>query len=129
MRTTLGLLMIAALGTAACATDSFNPLETDPGEAGVTLEVVGCEYDQTTTVATATYELTSEKEHSTILLNGELSDESGVVIATTSGSISGVEPGKTYRDDLVFGGLSSEPEGEITCDVAFDFASGDFGGG
>ena len=130
MSRSIGLLLAvsAALTLAACS-DAFNPLETDPNEAGIDLQVTGCEYDQTSTVAKAIFELTSEKEYQTILVNGELSDESGVVIATTSTSVSGVEPGKTYREELVFGGLSSEPEGELSCDVSFDFASGGFGGG
>jgi hypothetical protein len=120
------LVVVAALALTACG-DLFNPLETDPGDAGIKLQVTACEYDQTTTVATATYELTSEKEYNTILLNGELSDASGVVIATTAGSLSGVQPGKTYRDEMVFG-LSSEPEGQVSCDVTFDFANPGFGG-
>lgn len=124
----LCLAVVCALTLGACA-DAFNPLETDQGEAGIDLQVTGCEYDTTSTVAKAIFELTSEKEYNTILVNGELSDESGVVIATTSTSVTGVEPGKTYREELVFGGLSSEPEGELTCDVSFDFASGGFGGG
>jgi hypothetical protein len=124
------LLAVAAALTLAACGDLFNPLETDPNEAGIDLRVVGCEYDTTSTVAKAIFELSSaEKEYATILVNGELSDESGVVIATSSTSVNGVEPGKTYRKELVFGGLSSEPQGELVCDVSFDFASGGFGGG
>lgn len=125
MKKALALLPLVVL-LVGCA-DAFNPLETDAGEAGIDLEVVGCEYDPTTTVATATFEIRSDKEYSTILVNGELSDDSGAVIATTSNSVSGVEPGKTYRKEMVFG-LTSEPEGQIRCDVSFDFANPGFGG-
>jgi hypothetical protein len=122
----LVLLVPVVLLLAACA-DAFNPLETDPSEAGINLQVVGCELDPATTVAKATFELTSDESYSTILLNGELSDESGVVIDTTSGSLSGVEAGKTYRDELTFGGVTSEPQGELSCDVSFEFANPGFG--
>lgn len=117
--------MPLVLALAACA--DFNPLETDQGDAGIDLQVVGCEYDTTTTVATATFELTSEQEYATILVNGELSDDSDAVIATTSTAVTGVDPGKTYREEMVFG-VTSEPQGEIRCDVSFEFANQGFGG-
>ena len=120
------LAVVSTLALGACA-DAFNPLETNPEDAGINLTVTGCTYDQTTTLATATFELTSaEKEYDTILVNGELSDASGVVIATTSTSVSGVEPGKTYREDMVFS-LTTPPDGEIACDVSFEFANAGFG--
>ena len=119
MRRPLLAVLGLALFVGAC---NFNPLETDQKEAGIKLEVVGCDQDPTSGVVTATIELTSEKEYSTILLQGEVSDESDVVIATTSSSVVGVLPGKTYRKELIFGGIP-EPQGQITCDVTFDFAS------
>ena len=117
-------LTVAALVLAGCSS-LFNPLEGDAEEAGVDLEVVGCEFDATTKVAKAIVEVTSEKDYSTILLNGELTDASGIVIATTSGSLTGVNAGKTYRHELVFG-LQGEPEGEVACDVTMEFAASDF---
>lgn len=124
MRRLLPAVMVCLL-LGACS--MFNPLETDQEEAGIDLKVVGCEQDPTSGVAQAIIELTSEKEYSTILLQGELSDESGVVIATTSSSVVGVQPGKTYRKELIFGGIP-EAQGELSCNVTFDFASAGIGG-
>jgi hypothetical protein len=120
------LVLVGTLLLGGCDAFDFNPLETDQREAGIELEVVGCERDDTSGVARAVVELTSEREYQTVLLQAELSDESGVVIATTSSSVVGVNPGRTYRKELVFGGIP-EPEGAISCDVTFDFASEGFG--
>ncbi len=120
----LALLLLTLTALSAC-TDAFSPLETDQESAGVRIEVTACEADATSGVVTATYELTSEQEYTSILLNGEVTDESGVVVATTAGSLSGVQAGRTYRDDLVFGSL--EAEGEITCNVTFEHATSPIG--
>jgi hypothetical protein len=115
-------ILLAAISLLLVGCELFNPLEGDQEEAGVEITVVACARDETSGVATATFELTSEKEYDTILVQGELSDSTGVVIATSSTSVVGVRPGRTYRQDIVFGS-PSEPEGELSCAVHFDFAS------
>ena len=127
MPSTLRLAAATSLLLALFACSGLNPLETDKEDAGIELKVVDCTYDETTMLAKASFELTSEKEYDTILVNGELSDESGVVISTTSTSVSGVEPGKTYRNEMVFGS-TEKPQGEISCAVDFEFANAGFGG-
>lgn len=105
-------IVVAAAGliTTACFGDlsDVNPVERDAGEAGIRIEVVGCELDETTGNVTATVEVTSEREYSTILVNLELVDAQGTVVATTSTSASNVQPGETYRLEMPL-----SPAGEL----------------
>jgi hypothetical protein len=93
-----------------------------PGGEDITVNVLSCNFDATTGLASAGFELTSEQEYRTVLLRGELSDESGIVIGTGTGSATDLKPGTPYRDEMVFS-LSSEPEGEVSCNVAVDLAN------
>ena len=104
----------------------FDPLETVPENAEVDISVVGCELDPDTGIITITFELTSDEEYRTVLLNGEASDGSDVVIATGSATVTNVRPGQTYRQDIVLASSSTPPQGEITCDVTLDFAQPGF---
>ncbi len=117
------LLIALVLGGTACFGGDFNPLEEDPEEAGITIEVTACEHNADIGNITATFELTSEEEYSTVLVNGEATDESGVVIATSSTSLINVQPGRTYRDSMVLSTPAAPPEGEVSCDVTLDFAN------
>lgn len=106
---------------AAC--DLADPaVERLPTGGDVTVNVVACDLDPATGLATATFELTAEEEYSSLLLHGELSDQSDVVFGTGTGSVTGVQPGKTYRDDIRFT-LTGEPQGQVTCDVRVELAN------
>jgi hypothetical protein len=59
--------------------------------------VVGCELDETTGNVTSTVEVTSERGYSTVLVDFELVDARGTVVASTSTSASNVRPRETYR--------------------------------
>jgi hypothetical protein len=110
----------AILGTTACGERILEQIP--PGGEDISVNVLSCGFDATTGLATATFELTSEQEYGSVLLRGELSDQSGIIIGTGTGSATGLEPGVPYRDEMVFS-LSSEPEGDVTCDVSIDLAN------
>lgn len=119
------LIRLAALGAflagMGCAPDPVIE-QIPPGGEDISVNVLTCEFDPTTGLANATFELTSQEDYSTVLLRGELSDETGIVIGTGTGSATNVVAGTPYRDDLVFS-LSSEPEGGVSCDVSIDLAN------
>ena len=123
-------IVVAAAGliTTACFGDlsDVNPVERDAGEAGIQIEVVGCELDETTGNVTATVEVTSEREYSTILVNFELVDAQGTVVANTSTSASNVQPVETYRLEMPL-----SPAGELgeafTCEADLSLATEPFG--
>ena len=116
------LLVLVVLLLPACS-DLFNPLEDDPEEAGITINVVECEVDESG-VPRATAEVTSEQAHDNVLLRGELIGDDGVVLQQTSTSLQGVKPGRTYRTRLTFGSISKEDaEGKLDCVVELDFAT------
>jgi hypothetical protein len=120
------LLTVAALLLTACLEGDPNPIEEDPGEAGVTIDVVGCERDEVTGNVMLTFELTSEQEYQSVLVNGEVRDATGTVLATSSASLLEVRPGQTYRGDMVLS-PAGEVEGELTCDAQLDFAQDPIG--
>jgi hypothetical protein len=121
-RTGWVVLLWIALTLPACGL--FGPtIEQIPsGGENITVNVTACEFDPTTGLATASFELISEEEYSSVLLNGELSEESGIVVGTGTGAVNGVEPDTTYRDDIVFS-LSGEPEGDVSCNVTVELAN------
>jgi hypothetical protein len=89
--------LVVAVSLTAC-TEALNPVERHAGEAGVTIEVTGCDLDEGTGIVTATAEVTSEEqEYSSILVDLRLVDAEGVVVASTSTSATNVTPGQTYR--------------------------------
>lgn len=123
------LVVAAGLVTAACFGDELgdlNPVERDAGEAGVAIEVTGCELDETTGNVTATVEVTSEREYQTVLIDVELVDAEGTVVATTSTSATNIQPGQTYRLDMPL-----SPAGELgvgfTCEADLNLATEPFG--
>ena len=123
-----GLASLAVLlAVPACFGQEVNPIEEDPGEAGVIIEVVGYERDDPSGNVMLTFELTSDREYQTVLVNGEVADETGTVLATSSASPLEVEPGQSYRGDMVLA-PAGDAEGELTCRAELDFAQDPIGG-
>jgi hypothetical protein len=125
----LAVLVLAALVTTACLGDDFgdiSPVERDADQAGVTIEVTGCELDETTGNVTATVEVTSEKEYETILVDFELADAQGTVVATTATSATSVQPGETYRLEMPLSPAGELGEG-FTCEADLNLATEPFG--
>ncbi len=122
------LTMAVALATAGCfgGDIDLNPVERDAGEAGIRIEVVGCEFDETTGNVTETVEVTSDKEYTTVLIDFKLVDAQGVVVASSSTSASNVQPGETYRLELPL-----TPSGDLgtgfTCEADLSLATEPFG--
>jgi hypothetical protein len=114
------LAFAVVLSTAACRERLLEQIPS--GGKNITINVTACDLDRATGLATATFELTSREEYSSVLLNAQLSDESGIVIGIGTGAVNGVEPGTTYRDDILFS-VSGEPEGEVSCNVGVELAN------
>ena len=110
------VVSVAVLTAAPACLDDLTPIERDAGEAGVTIEVVGCELDDVTGNVTETIELTSEREYVTVVVDFKLKDAEGTIVATTSTSASNVQPGETYRLSMPL-----SPSGELglgfTCEA------------
>jgi hypothetical protein len=122
----VGWFVAVATLLAAC-TEALDPLERDAGEAGITIEVTGCDLDEGTGLVMATAEVTSkEKEYSTVLVDFELVDSEGVVVASTSTSAANVKPGQTYRLQMPL-----SPAGELgsgfECRADLNLATEQFG--
>lgn len=115
----LALALIAGVG---CSPADLNPVEEDAGEAGISLRVVGCEPDPQTGIYTITYEVESEQEYNVVLVDGRLKDTSGVIVASSSGSVTNVAPGEVYRQEMVLS-PSGEPEGTLDCEASLDLAT------
>jgi hypothetical protein len=126
LRTVL-LFALATLVATACSGADLNPVEQDEERAGITIRVVGCELDPGTGIVTMTYEVESEREYQAVVINGSVKDESGVVVATSSGSVTDVSPGETYRDEMVLS-PAGEPQGELDCEATLELATEPFGG-
>lgn len=117
------LLVLVVLLLPGCF-DALNPLEEDPEAAGITVEVVACDVDDVSGVATATAEVTSEQPHDSVLLRGELIGEDGTVLQQSATSVQNIEPGRAYRARITFGSLSKQDQRqELSCDVQLDFAA------
>jgi hypothetical protein len=123
------LAVAAGIVSTACLGDGLgdlNPVERDAGEAGITIEVVGCELDEATGNVTSTVEVTSEKEYSTVLVDLELVDAQGTVVASTSTSAGNVRPGETYRLEMPLSPAGELGEG-FTCQADLSLATEPFG--
>ena len=120
MRRFVGTLAAAALIVAAGCGERIIE-QIPPGGEDIDIDILSCDFDPATGLATAQFQLTSEQEYASVLLQGELSDD-GIVIGTGTGSATGLEPGVPYRGEMVFS-LASEPDGEVTCDVFIDLAN------
>lgn len=122
------LVVIAGIVSTACFGDGLgdlNPVERDAGQAGIRIEVVGCELDETTGNVTATVEVTSEREYSTVLVDFKLVDAQGIVVASTSTSATGVRPGETYRLEMPLSPAGELGEG-FTCEADLNLATEPF---
>jgi hypothetical protein len=108
---------------AACGSpEQLNPLVEDPEAAGITIELVGCEHNQAIGTVDVEFEVTSdEEEYSTVLVNGEVRDESGAVLGTSSTNVTNVQPGRAFPGNMVVF-ASTPPEGAVECEVTFDVA-------
>ncbi|MGH2697265.1 MAG: FxLYD domain-containing protein [Actinomycetota bacterium] len=123
------LVVITGIVSAACfgnGLGDLNPVERDAGEAGIRIEVVGCELDETTGNVTSTVEVTSEREYSTVLVDFKLVDAQGTVVASTSTSASNVRPGETYRLEMLLSPAGELGEG-FTCEADLNLATEPFG--
>jgi hypothetical protein len=101
-------------------------VEQDEGEAGITLEVVDCALDEGTGNVTMTYEVRSEREYDVVLVEGRVKDDSGTVVASSSGSVQNVAPGEAYRAEMVLS-PAGETQGELDCEASLDLATEPFG--
>jgi hypothetical protein len=123
------LVVITGIVSTACFGDGLgdlNPVERDAGEAGIRIEVVGCELDETTGNVTSTVEVTSERGYSTVLVDFKLVDAQGTVVASTSTSATGVRPGETYRLEMPLSPADELGEG-FTCEADLNLATEPFG--
>jgi hypothetical protein len=123
------LVVITGIVSTACFGDGLgdlNPVERDAGEAGIRIEVVGCELDEAIGNVTSTVEVTSEKEYSTVLVDFELVDAQGTVVASSSTSASNVRPGETYRLEMPLSPAGELGEG-FTCEADLSLATEPFG--
>ena len=123
------LAVIIGIVSTACFGDGLgdlNPVERDAGEAGVRIEVVACELDETTGNVMSTVEVTSEKEYSTVLVDFKLVDSQGTVVASSSTSASNVRPGETYRLEMPLSPAGELGEG-FTCEADLNLATEPFG--
>jgi hypothetical protein len=121
------LALLALLVLPACFGGDLNPIEEDQGDAGVSIEVVGCQRDQVTGNVTLTFELTSENEYQSVLVNGTVKDETGTVLDTSTASLVEVKPGQTYRGEMILA-PAGDVEGELSCEAGLDFAQDPIGG-
>jgi hypothetical protein len=117
-----GSLQIAALVLLPACSGNLNPVESDERQAGIRIEVVGCDLDPGTGNVTMTFEVRSERPYDVVLVNGQVKDASGTVIGSSSGSVLNVAPGETYRQEMVLSAAGA-PEGEVTCQAALDLAT------
>jgi hypothetical protein len=123
------LVVITGIVSTACFGDGLgdlNPVERDAGEAGIRIEVVGCELDEAIGNVTSTVEVTSEKEYSTVLVDFDLVDAQGTVVASSSTSASNVRPGETYRLEMPLSPAGELGEG-FTCEADLSLATEPFG--
>lgn len=123
------LVVITGIVSTACFGDGLgdlNPVERDAGEAGIRIEVVGCELDEAIGNVTSTVEVTSEREYSTVLVDFRLVDAQGTVVASSSTSATGVRPGETYRLEMPLSPAGELGEG-FTCEADLNLATEPFG--
>jgi hypothetical protein len=115
----LSALVAAAVTLAACS--AFNPLERDPEDAGVSIKVERCEQDEVSEVVSATFTVRSEEDYDVVLVDGKLKDATGLVVATSSTSVSNVKANEPTQ-----GTMSLSPQGEyekpVDCEITLNFA-------
>lgn len=115
----LALLAVVAVAVAGCS--AFDPLERDPQEAGVRIRVERCEQDEVSEVVSATFTVRSEEDYDVVLVNGKLKDATGLVVATSSTSVSNVRANEPTQ-----GVMSLSPQGSyekpLDCEITLEFA-------
>jgi hypothetical protein len=124
-RSRLAALVLLVLP--ACFGGDLNPIEEDPGDAGVRIDVVGCQRDEVSGNVTLTFELTSEKGYQSVLVNGTVKDDTGTILDTGTASLVEVKPGQTYRGEMILA-PAGDVEGERACEGGLDFAQDPIGG-
>ncbi|HEX2030030.1 MAG TPA: hypothetical protein VHL78_01325 [Actinomycetota bacterium] len=114
-------VVLGALAVLAVACSAFDPLERDAREAGIRIKVERCEQDEVSEVVSATFTVRSEEDYDVVLVNGRLKDATGLVVATSSTSVSNVRP-----DEPVQGVMSLSPQGSyerpLDCEITLEFA-------
>jgi hypothetical protein len=118
--------LLAVVLLPGCFGGDLNPIEEDPGDAGVTIDVVGCQRDAVSGNVTLTFELTSESEYQSVLVNGTVKDDTGTVLDTGTASLVEVKPGQTYRGEMILA-PAGDIQGELTCEAGLDFAQDPIG--
>lgn len=121
MRSAVAVTLLALL-LAGCSPGDLNPVEHDQQAAGITIDVVGCDLDQGTGNVTMTYELESEKPYDVVLVQGQVRDGSGTIVGSSTGSVTNVSPGETYRGEMVLSS-AGKTQGELRCEATLDLAT------
>jgi hypothetical protein len=121
MRRSVLIAVVALVVLPACPGD-VNPVESDEQQAGIHIEVVGCDLDEGTGNVTLTYEVRSERAYDVVLVEGRVKDGSGTVVGSSTGSVMNVAPGELYREEMVVSS-AGRPQGELTCEATLDLAT------
>jgi hypothetical protein len=116
------LIVLAGVVVLPACPGNIDPVETNEQEAGIHIEVVGCDLDRGTGNVTLTYEVRSEKEYDVVLVEGRVKDGFGTVVGSSTGTVTNVVPGENYRDEMVLSS-AGEPQGELTCEATLDLAT------
>ena len=115
------LVSLAVVAVAVGGCSAFDPLERDPEEAGVRIAVERCEQDEVSEVVSATFTVRSEEDYDVVLVNGKLKDATGLVVATSSTSVSNVRANEPTQ-----GVMSLSPQGSyekpLDCEITLEFA-------
>lgn len=119
--------MVALVLLPACFGGDVNQIEEDPGEARITIDVVGCQRDRVSGNVTLTFELTSEEEYQSVLVNGRVTDAAGTIVDTGTASLPEVQPRQTYRGEMVLA-PAGDVQAELTCQADLEFAQDPVGG-
>jgi hypothetical protein len=88
---------------------------------------VACELDPAVGNVNLEFELTSEREYQTVLVNGRVMDETGAVLDTSSASLLEVKPGQTYRGEMVLSPVG-DVQGDMECGAELGLAQDPIGG-
>ncbi len=113
--------LLAVVVAAAAGCSAFDPLERDPEQAGVRINVERCEQDEVSEVVSTTFTVRSEEDYDVVLVDGKLKDATGLVVATSSTSVSNVTANEPTQ-----GVMSLSPQGDyekpLDCEITLNFA-------
>lgn len=114
-------MFLAVFAALAAGCSAFDPLERDAQEAGIGINVERCEQDEVSEVVSATFTVRTEEDYDVVLVNGRLKDASGLVVATSSTSVSNVRANEPTQ-----GVMSLSPQGSyqkpLDCEITLEFA-------